>query len=128
MAIEMQYSGKDDKVGKCVVTIGGKTKITGEGEQARIVALMEIDSFEKTELDKKELTEAYDDLLRKAKDRFSLKLEDGEASNNSGEVPETTPKGPRYKAVIDGEEFYRGDDLQSLRTEISNIPEPKFGP
>jgi len=126
--IEMRYSGKDDKKGKCVVSVGGVVKTTGEGEQARIVALVEIAAFERTESDRKGLVEAYDDLLGKAKYGFSLQLGEDEILSKPSKTSAITPKPARYKAEIDGEVFYRGDDLQALRTEISNIPEPKFGP
>lgn len=128
MSIEMKYSGKDDKVGKCVVTVGGKTKITGEGEQARIVAMIEIETFEKRESDKKELAEAYDDLLGKAKDGFTLNLWEEGIPIEGVETAAAKPKPARYKALIDDELVYSGDDLQELRNRISNIPNSSFGP
>lgn len=128
MAIQLKYNGKNDKAGQCEVTIRGKTKSTGDGEQGRILALIEIEAFEKGEVERKELMEAYDDMVAKSVDGFVLRLWEPRMSPAANELPEAAIKSARYEAYIDGEEVYKGDDLQELRNRVSNIPDSSFGP
>ena len=127
MAIEIKFSGKNDRVGRCFVTVGGVAIETSEGSNGMIEALMEIDAFEKTVADKTALRDAFEELARKSNDEFHLVL--SELAKTDGVSADANRPAPyRYVADLDGERIYSGNSLFDLQIEISNVPEPSVGP
>ena len=123
MAIEIKFTGKDDRAGKCTVVVGGVIKLMRDGAEGFIDALMALDEFKEFLSEKDPLQATFEEMVEKAANEVVLVLMD---------VPSHPGAGgsglKRYSAYIDGELVYEGNSARDFGIAVNNIVKTKMGP